>query len=291
MTDHPELEPAELLAAEDPSATAAALATVAAKGVPLTRGTPRAFVVPDGYTVQVEDLPHPPDPRRIVGTINLDTHETLADYVNEHDTLGAARLYADLQALRLTAVINDDNAGVPDWRDHRAVVNLQPTPEWTAWTGRDGKLTDQLDFSEFLEQHAHEIISPDAATMIDVARTFQAKRDVQFRSAVRPADGTVQMAYDETIEGRAGKGSIDVPDTFVIRAAPFYGAEAVDVTARFRYRITGGDLGVGYRLLHVDRLRQDAFNDLLDDLDDLLDSTVGIRRGHPPDPRTDDGLR
>jgi uncharacterized protein YfdQ (DUF2303 family) len=286
----PELLPAELLEVEDSAAAVAALATVAAKGVPLTRGTARAFLVPEGYQVEVVDLPHPPEPRRIVGTVELHTHAALADYVNEHDQQSGARVYADLPHLRLEAVINDDRDGMPDWRDHRAVVALQPTPEWTAWTGRSGRLTDQSDFSEFLEQHAHEIVHPDAATMIDVARTFQAKRDVSFRSAVRPTDGTVQVQYDEEIAGAAGRGAIDVPETLTIRVAPFYGAAEVNLTARFRYRINGGDLVLGYALLHVDRIRQQAFDQLLEELDDLLDDAP-IRRGVAPTPRTDDGLR
>lgn len=292
MTPDAELFPAQLLEVEDSSAAVAALATVAAKGVPLTRGQARGFLVPDGYTVETVDLPHPPDPRRIIGTVDLDTHGALADYVNEHDDAGHARVYADLGRLRLVSVINDDCDGIPDWRDHRAVVDLQPTPEWTAWTGADGKLVDQLQFSEFLEQHAHEIISPDAATMIDVARTFQAHRDVSFRQAVRPQDGTIQVQFDETSEGRAGRGAIDVPDTFIVRAAPFYGADEVEITARFRWRLDGaGGLRVGFALLHVDRIRRHAFDRVIDDLDALLASDREVRLGRPPEPRTDDGLR
>lgn len=271
----------------------ARLATTASQGTKIAPGDHRAFVLPDGHHLEalrtdLEPL-KPLTPRRVIGTISLHTPDSLVGYVVEHNGDGQATVYADMPRLRLTAVLNDDHDGGPDWRDHRAVVDLRPTPEWEAWTKSDGRLMTQEDFSEFLEQHAHEVISPDAATMIEVARTFEAKRDVQFRRAISPQSGAVEVQYDETIDGRAGRGSITVPDEFTIVASPFYGAEPLQVRARFRYRLRDGHLGVGYSLLHVDRLMDDTFNDLVARLVDELE-VVPVLRGEPPAVRDDLGI-
>lgn len=275
----------------------ARLATTASQGTKVAPGEHRTFVVPDGYHLEnqrpaLEPL-KPLAPRRVTGTVALHTPDALIDYVIEHNTSMQATVYADMPRLRLIAVLNDDHEGEPDWRDHRAVVDLRPTPEWEAWTKSDGRLMGQEDFSEFLEQHAHEVISPDAATMIEVARTFEAKRDVTFRRAISPQSGAVEVQYDETIDGRAGRGSITVPDEFTIVASPFYGAEPLQVRARFRYRLRDGHLGVGYSLLHVDRLMDDTFNDLVERLvERLVDEleVVPVLRGEPPAVRDDLGI-
>lgn len=269
------------------------LATTASQGTKIAPGEHRTFMVPDGYHLEdtrpeLEPL-KPLSPRRVIGTTVLHTPDALVGYVTEHNSSMQATVYADMPRLRLTAVLNDDHDGDPDWRDHRAVVDLRPTPEWEAWTKADGRLMAQEDFSEFLEQHAHEVISPDAATMIEVARTFEAKRDVQFRRAISPQSGAVEVQYDETIDGRAGRGSITVPDEFTIVASPFYGAAPLEVRARFRYRLRDGHLGVGYSLLHVDRLMDDTFNDLVGRLLEDLE-IVPVLRGEPPAVRDDLGI-
>lgn len=268
------------------------LSTAAAHGTVLPAGEDRAFLVPDGYRIEkvrpdLEPL-KPTVPRRVIASLVLHTPDALVAYVTEHNA-GEATLYADLPNLRLVAVINDDHDGEPEWRDHRATVALRPTPEWSDWTGHDGQLLAQEDFSEFLEQHAHEVVDPDAATMIEVARTFEAKRDVTFRRAISPTSGAVEVQYDEVIDGRAGRGAITVPDAFTVVAAPFYGAEPLPVKARFRYRLRDGHLRVGYSLLHVDRLMDETFNALVEGLADELED-VPVLRGEAPPARTDLGI-
>ena len=272
-------------------ATVAQLAVAATRGVPLDRGQPRAFLVPQadgGYRLEVAEPTHRQQPRRITGTAHMVDHASLADYVTEHDT-GAATLYADVDQLVIVAVLNDDHDGAAGWRDHRAFLKLRTTPEWDHWTKADGKSFDQATFAEYLEQHAHDVVSPDAATMVEVARTFQARRDVEFSSAVNAQDGSVQLTYNETIDGRAGRGQMTVPDTFVVRLAPFYGADPVEVTARFRYRLRAGELTLGYALLHTDRIIRMAFDTVVEELEELTGQDV--HQGLPAEPRSDDGER
>lgn len=213
--------------------------------------------------VRVLDLsPWAKNPARRSGGVVLDEPASFDAYVNEFKAEGATRLYANLEGAQLIAVFNDDQASASAgaWRDHRATLRLKRTPEWTAWRSRSGKKDGQREFAEFLEEHLDDITQPDAADLIEIARTFTASNKVTFRSGVNLTNGETRFQYDEELEGKAGAtGQIDIPREFGLSLAIYEGTEKLEVTARLRWSLRDGNLLIGYVLVDADRLERESF--------------------------------
>lgn len=75
---------------------------------------------------------------------------------------------------------------------------------------------NQADFARFIEDNAPDIASPPAADMIEISRSLEAKKKVNFASAIRLDNGKTEFTYEEDIEGTAAKGRLQVPQVFTI---------------------------------------------------------------------------
>jgi uncharacterized protein YfdQ (DUF2303 family) len=222
-----------------------------------------SLVVPPGSShviVDVEKLlaPHKPGPARKLGKVELTTPASLTQYLNAHKGDGT-EVYADWRARKAVAVLNDhgERAG---WGDHRATLTLMATPEWTRWTALDGKYMSQGEFAEHIIDTTADIVSPDAADLLEMAETFSAAKSVEFKSGHRLKDGQRQLLYVETINASAGQaGNVTIPDSILLHLAPFDGADAVEMGARVRYRIDAGSLRIGYVLDRPDLVLRTAF--------------------------------
>lgn len=240
----------------------------------------------DDERVQVVSLEaHLDAPLRTRGTANLHDPADFTQYVNRLADPAYTTVWADPDAGRLTAVFDDhaDNES-PGWRSHSATLVLKADPDWTAWVKHDGRLRGQSDFAEHIENLSHTVVDPDPATMLEIARTFDAKRTVAFRSGVRLDSGDVQLQYEETTKAKVGeRGELEVPAAFTVRIAPFLGVPPVDITARLRWRITDGQLEIGYQLLRPEHARRDIISALIGEMRGQLDE-VPVFMGLPPQP-------
>jgi len=244
-------------------------------------------VVPDGYKIASLDIarlvaPYQDTPQRVRGTVTLtDTVSWLA-YFAKHGSLNS-EVYGDVRASTVTAVINAPTDSLtPGWGDHRAILTLEHSDAWRAWTNGNGSLFSQETFAEHLEARTPDLIEPTAADMLELAQSFQATTGVTFESGTRLASGQRRLQYLETIEGRAGqRGQLDVPTQIAIRVQVWRGIDiAVPMTARFRYRIAPGGLALGYVLDRVDDVLDAAWQDLLGDLTGAL--PVPVLAGRAP---------
>lgn len=228
------------------------------------------------------------EPRRARGTATITDPADFISYVNRLRD-DRTTVWADEKTRRITAVFNDhaDAAdGSAGWRDHTASLAMQIDPDWTEWMDVDGKLGSQEWFANFLEDHARTIVSPDAATMFEVARGFQARTNSAFSRAIRVDNGDVQLTWTEETEAKvnsATKGTLEVPQLFTVRLAPFVGVPASEVTARLRWRLRDGTLGIGFSLLRPDLVMREAFQDVLSTIRDAVDSTP-VLLGSAPQP-------
>lgn len=182
------------------------------------------------------------------------------------DRLGISNqttVWADVEQASVTSILNDHSdvaANRPGWRDHRLSLKLRYDADWLAWTKHDGKLLDQATFAEHIEDLVHTVTRPSAAEMLEVSRTFQAKRNVSFSSATRLDSGDVQFDYTTETTAKAGKGNVEVPTEFELVLPVYVNTDPVVVRARLRYRVhDGGGLGIGYALLRPDLVKQSAF--------------------------------
>lgn len=220
---------------------------------------PQALIVPAGSQLALPDLRAWRDhPTRRTGLYRPATVEAFAAlgklYADDSTTVWVHPTNGDVVA------VFDDNPSVnPGWREHRALLQLQNTPEWLYWVAKDGQMMSQGDFAEHIEGGLEEIARPDAADVLEMAQSFHASHEASFRSQQRLASGEVQFLYDETIKATAGAtGQLTVPTTILLAIAPFIAEAREQITARLRFRLSSGKLTLGYILDRPDSVLQAA---------------------------------
>lgn len=199
-------------------------------------------------------------PERKIGTVTLGDVPSFLHYVTRHADPDS-EFFANRAASNVTCVL-DAHMADPDggarWQQHRAVLQFERHPVWLEWLKINGKYMPQSEFAEFLEDMRQWIAVPDAATMLEIAQTFQATTRVEFKSGTVVRTGQKQLAWVENTNAHAGiKGTLDIPDEIVLGLPVFRGSETVErVVARLRYRIHDGRLTL---MLKLDQ-PQDVFD-------------------------------
>lgn len=247
----------------------ASLAREASTPVEIDRGL---YLLHNGQTIDVrKDLEkHEAQPRRKTGTYALTDVHSLLEYLAKHAE-AVTELWGNATRSEVRAVINAHGAGlhVAGWSDHTATLTLPTTPDWKEWTARDGKLMEQTEFAEFIEDHLPNFVNPSGADMLELAQTFQATTKVDFDSSQRLKSGETQLTYVENTTAAAGKkGSLAIPDTFDIALQVHERGPAYRIGARFRYRITNGDLRLAYRLIRPRDVLDAAFDEVVKHIED-----------------------
>jgi uncharacterized protein YfdQ (DUF2303 family) len=248
-----------------------------------------SVTIPDGYTRETVDLRYLQDaPDRAEGMVELGTVQAFEAYVARHDDADATTLWVDPESMLAVAVLddhesnNDTTVGTPGWGGHRARLQLGTTPAWDHWLGSDGVLLDQEAFAEHVEDGQLDVTSPGAAELLEIVSTMQGHTKAEWKNAVRLSDGQVQFVYSEESTATAGgAGELQIPATFKLAIAPFRGENAYELTARLRYRMSGGKLRIGYRL---DR-PADVLEDAIDGITDRLATRFGVERVFSGSPR------
>jgi uncharacterized protein YfdQ (DUF2303 family) len=220
-------------------------------------------------------------PTRKTGTTTVRDALSFVTLWDKHSDELASEIYADADRLTITAVLDADSADAPDWGGHRLVLALRETDAWKAWAANDGRLIGQEDFAEFIEDHLPEILKPAAAEMLEIAQSVSGTVKADFAGGVRLATGQRQLQYTETVQAKAGqKGTLVIPEVFTIGLLPFEGLTAgYQITARFRYRIEGSTLRMGYKLDRPQDSRATAFQDVVKAISEQI--TVPILNGTP----------
>lgn len=237
-------------------------------------------LLPEGFTVEdLENKMYAPSRKR--GTTVLNDAESFIAVVN--DQKGAStRLFSTINPPTFTAVFNH-HADVPGWGDHRAKYNAPISPEWGAWVKANKQKMNQVEMAQFLESNLVDVVyiakadatddkpaevgSPDGATMLEICRTLAAKKDVEFKSAVRLGDGSTQFTYNEEVRGSAANGTLEIPEQFSIGIPVFENGDKYRVDVRFRYRIgQGGDLVMWLELVRPHKVIEDAVKQLRADI-------------------------
>lgn len=251
-------------------------------------------VVPNDQTIRTVDLErHLAQPRRPRGDVTITDPADFCTFVRRIEGTQTT-VWANEDLHTVTAVFNDhgetddgDAEGFAGWRDHTATLRLKVDRDWAAWSQYDGKLLDQETFAEFLEDNARLIVDPDAATMYEVARSFQARSTADFSRVVRIDNGDVQMSWNEQTDAKVSsleRGTFEVPASFTVRLSPFVGVPVTELTARLRWRLREGRLGIGYALLRPDLVVREAFQDVVATVNTDLNSPVLL--GVAPKPLT-----
>ena len=257
--------------------TVAALAALGLEVRAAEEGAKPFVIVPEGCEVrELED--HLQQPIRKTGTIKVRDVDSFIAVVKAQASESTV-LYRTVEPAKFVAVFNDhgkvDGTG-PGWGDHRAVYDCPQSPEWRAWKGADKRQMTQADFAQFIEDNLPDIVEPKAADMLEVSRTLQAKKKVNFASGIRLDNGQQQFTYEEQIDGRAGgKGQINVPEVFTIGVPVFENGPRYAVRARLRYRISdAGALTMWLDLERPHKIIEDAVAELKKTIEEATGRTT-----------------
>jgi uncharacterized protein YfdQ (DUF2303 family) len=219
-------------------------------------------------------------PRAKKGTYHVHTAVSFCEFVAKHHAGG--EVWADEARQNLVAILNANTADGPQWEDHRLVMELVHTPAWKAWTAVNGKMLDQETFAELIEARIIDIQTPSGADMLEIVQTFYATTGVTFKSSKILASGARELTYVEETSATAGQQSeFEIPKEITLGIAPFVGAEARLIRARFRYRINGGRLTLGIVLERPEDVIQQAFDELVTAVRVELPDGVPVYYGRP----------
>jgi uncharacterized protein YfdQ (DUF2303 family) len=257
------------------------LTRLASHAAPITLNTGEdadtTLLVRASYSSKVEitDLePYLEQPRHARGGAEMHDADSFAKYVSrlvgpaEGAMVAQASLWADDTARSVVCVFNDHADGVtPGWRDLRATFRARVDIDWDRWRKLDGQMMGQGEFGEFLQDMAHTIVEPSAASLVQTAMSFTAKRNVEFDQATRIDTGDISLSYRETTKSTPVAGNIEMPSSIVIETPVFYGRPAIQISARIRPRIERGGLTIGYVLQRPDIAERTSFDDLVTGID------------------------
>lgn len=230
-------------------------------------------VVPEGATIESLER-FLDEPARKTGNVEMRDTKSFIQYVNEEKELGT-RIYANYQKPHFTGVINDHMKDAPGWKDHRVIYRCPQSIEWQTWNRSNKSTVTQEAFAQFIEDNLPDIAQPPAAEMLEISRTLEAKKKVNFASGIRLSNGQNELTYEESISGTAGKGKFVVPEMFVIGIPVLEGGERYAVEARLRYRIgESGKLTMWYELVRPHKILEDAVKAVCAEIEAATELTI-----------------
>lgn len=162
-----------------------------------------------------------------------------------------------------------------EWGYVHADLKLQIAPEAQRWLASSGLYMTQQDFAEFCELNLESFASPAAATILEIAQTFQAKTTVDFGSAVRLSNGAIKLKREEKVEATAGeRADITIPEELRLALPIFKYDKTYEVRARLRYRVRESAVHLSVLLIDPEMALEHAFREVANEISRLLDMPV-----------------
>lgn len=205
-----------------------------------------------------------PAPHRPRGGTHVDTVDSFISLANrsleafEDEDRAQAAAFLDQDRRRITVVLNY----LTGWRDHRVSYEAEYHADFRKWLDADMVWRSQEEFANLLQDLRHTIVKPDAADVVQIARTFTATRTAHFESGVHLQSGDVQLSYVEDTTAAAGPrgGTVEVPEIITIRLAPYRDAlELVEIDLEFRFKASRDGLALAVRMLRRDEILESAW--------------------------------
>ncbi len=162
-----------------------------------------------------------------------------------------------------------------EWGTVYADLMLLGSPEAKRWMAASGTYMAQQDFAEFCELNLETFSSPNAAKILEIAQTFQAKSTVDYSSAVRLFSGAIKLRREEQINATAGERSdISIPEVLTVAMPIYKFGKAYAVMARLRYRIVDSAVKLSVLLVDPEMAIEHAFKEVVDEVSTLLGMPV-----------------
>jgi uncharacterized protein YfdQ (DUF2303 family) len=220
--------------------------------------------IPAGY--KVEDLEKLlPAPVTAKGAVAVHDTASFVSYLNVFKDDGT-RIFADAERPVFVGVIDYHKGTEARHGRHRATFAPRKSEQWTRWVGISGKAMSQADLARFLEENSLDVRTPDAATLMEMAHSFEATKSGAFRSGTKLQSGAFQLNYSEEINASAGGGTLQIPDRITLGIPVFENGLHYEVTAWLRYRIDEGRLKLTLELHRTRFIVEDAFKAMAEEV-------------------------
>jgi uncharacterized protein YfdQ (DUF2303 family) len=217
-------------------------------------------VVPKDYHV-VDLEKFLPRPLRITESVHLYDTDSFIAYVNDFK-LPVSRIFFNTTEEEFVAVLDYHEVETAAWCGHTAIFKPRRSVEFETWMATNRKQMTQVDFARFLEENLPDIVEPNSAELLQVALTFEAKKSVEFASGVRLNNGQIQFQYDEVVRGTAQKGTIEIPEKFVLGIAIHVNGPAYRIDVRLRWRLQEGKVIFWYEVVRPHRFIEHALKEI-----------------------------
>lgn len=200
------------------------------------------LALPDGF--KLHELP---DDGRLdpwpVQRVTVDDRASLSSYANRFSD-DRSIIIADYDELTISARLDyhrhnqdpDEGRSGPD--EHSVTLKLRPSEEFTRWNAfvKQG-FVNQETFARFLEENSTDVLRPDPATLIEIARDFEATVGQTYKTSTRLDNGDRRIVFETDTRAT---NDVVIPQKITLRI-PFYnGEEPSDIEAHFRWRGSNG---------------------------------------------------
>lgn len=216
---------------------------------------------------EAKALDHLFPPQFIKQRVTLLDAGSFVEYVNRFKSPNTL-IFANVEAVSatFTAVLDyheaNDGTNFAARCAHIATFTTQPTPEWTEWLAMNKERMTQLEFAEWLEEHAPLFVKPTGAELLEIVTTLEGKQEVRFTSGMRLQSGANELNYEEDINAAGGSGTragkLKIPQTVTAGIAPFHGASPYKIEARLKYRIESRKVTFWLETINLAGITRDA---------------------------------
>lgn len=172
-------------------------------------------------------------------------------------------VFIDPDNMRATAYVDLGTHEVPQWRDHSAVLTLDDTPAYAAVTGHAGKMHNQRDMTDFIEDWAENIqfyADVERANAVNLGSALTTIRHLTLKEKRQGDhhDGDFKASRSTMEEVEVASGDKPLPACFTFTTPPYMGFQPRTLTCRLRATSPDGKTpALTYRIMGLDRLKEE----------------------------------
>jgi len=197
------------------------------------------------------------NPTRVREAVMVSDPESLDQYVTKYANKDSL-IKVNAKQFFIKCYIDYHGVGKPHWQDHSIQLTAKESEKFEKWKGLAKKPVDQLEFCDFIEDNLADIVSPDAATLLEMARHINIVKNTSYSGKVSQ-DGGFTKVDVLSEEGAKIGGNVEIPNDMTINVPVFENSFYVKIKVRLRVRIAEGKLSIGVRLVGADEIKAQEF--------------------------------
>jgi len=169
-------------------------------------------------------------------------------------------IYIDPDEMAATAILDHGTPDAPSFGTHRAILDMNKTPEFLDLTFRNGIPYAQQDFIDWVQDWEPILTFQNDGKPVEIKQVLAAVRRLTI-TAKRAATSQVgdyktEKTALQSVEIEADN-NLALPDTLTMTCIPYDGLEETRIDCRM-YARTGDEPQILYRIIGLERLMKDT---------------------------------